>query len=140
TGISLFDSKAVTDAAAAAVPGVGSVVTLTNLFEKAGVSIDASFQILADEGLIRMVSSPRMTVAGGQTGYMLAGQELPIQTANFVSGVLQASTTYKPVGVQMYITPQAVGRNRIKLHTISIVSSVSGFTPVPSISGQNASQ
>jgi Flp pilus assembly secretin CpaC len=136
TGISLFDaSKA---AAAAANPGVGGVVALVQTFEKMGISIDASFQILADEGLIRMVSNPRMTVAAGQTGYMLAGQELPIQTANFINNVLQSSTTYKPVGVQLYITPQAVGPNRIKLHTISIVSQVSGFTPVPTISGQNA--
>ena len=142
TGLSVFDSKAaqtVQAAAVAAVPAAGSVVSLVKVFEGMGLSIDASFQILADEGLIRMVSSPRMTVAAGQTGYMLAGQELPIQTANFVNNVLQASTTYKPVGVQMYITPQAVGANRIKLHTISIVSAVSGFTPVPSLSGQNES-
>ncbi len=143
TGISLFDANAVAStatAAAAAAPGVGSVVSLVKVFEKAGITLDASFQILADEGLIRMVSSPRMTVAAGQTGYMLAGQELPIQTANFLNNVLQASTTYKPVGVQLYITPQSVGRDRIKLHTISIVSSVSGFTPVPTLEGSNPQQ
>jgi hypothetical protein len=142
TGLSVFDSKAaqaVGAAATAAVPAAGSVISLVKVFEGMGLSLDASFQILADEGMIRMVSSPRMTVAAGQTGYMLAGQELPIQTSNFVNNVLQASTTYKPVGVQMYITPQAVGANRIKLHTISIVSAVSGFTPVPSLSGNNSS-
>jgi type II secretory pathway component GspD/PulD (secretin) len=146
TGISLFDANkgvnvpvaAAAAAAAQATPGVGSVISLVKVFESAGISLDASFQILADEGLIRMVSNPRMTVAAGQTGYLLAGQELPIQTANYINNVYQSSTTYKPVGVQLYITPQAVGPNRIKLHTITIVSSVSGFTPVPTLTGQNA--
>lgn len=139
TALSIFDPKQVQDAVtgAATSPVQGSFVSLVKVFKDAGISMDTSFQILADEGLIRMVSAPRMTVAAGQTGYMLAGQELPIQTANFVNAVLQASTTYKPVGVQLYITPQAVGPNRIKLHTISIVSSVSGFTPVPTLTGDN---
>ena len=140
TGLSLFDSDAVQKAASLAGPQVGSVVSLMKVFQGMGISLDASFQILSDEGLVRMVSSPRMTVAAGQTGYMLAGQELPIQTANFINNVLQASTTYKPVGVQLYITPEVVGPGRVKLHTISIVSSVSGFTPIPTLSGQNPSQ
>src|SRR6202022_540950 len=66
--------------------------------------------------------------------------ELPIQTANYLNNALQFSTTYKPVGVQLYITPQAAGPGRIKLHTISIVSSFSGFTPIPPLSGQNPTQ
>ena len=142
TGLSVFDPQAAATAAAAAAsgPAAGSVVSLVKTFQAAGISIDASFQILADEGLVRMVSSPRMTVAAGQTGYMLAGQEMPIQTANFLNGLLTTSTTYKPVGVQLYITPQAVGLDRIKLHTISIVSSISGFTPIPTLSGQNPTQ
>jgi type II secretory pathway component GspD/PulD (secretin) len=121
-------------------PFQGGVVSLMKTFQEAGISVEASFQILADVGLIRIVSSPRMTVAAGQTGYMLAGQELPIQTASIVNGVLQISTTYKPVGVQLYITPQAVGSERVKLHAISIVSSVSGFNVMPKISGQNPNQ
>jgi type II secretory pathway component GspD/PulD (secretin) len=74
----------------------------------------------------------------GQTGYMLAGQELPIQSANIVNNVLQTATSYKPVGVQLYVTPQAVGPNRVKLHTISIVSSVSGFSILPTLEGHNS--
>jgi type II secretory pathway component GspD/PulD (secretin) len=42
--------------------------------------------------------------------------------------------------VQLYITPQAVGPNRVKLHAISIVSAVSGFTPVPTLNGNNPVQ
>ena len=108
--------------------------------EMNGVSADVTFQILAEEGLIKLVSSPRITVAAGQTGYLLAGQELPVQTSSIVNNTLQIGTQYKPVGVQLYITPQVVGGDRVKLHTISIVSAVSGFVPLPNITGGHSKE
>lgn len=116
-------------------PFQGSVVSLMQASTDAGLSINASFQLLEEVGLIKVVSSPRMTVAVGQTGYMLAGQEIPIQSTTIINGAIQASTIYKPVGVQLYITPQAVGDNMVKLHTISVVSSISGFAPLPTLIG-----
>jgi type II secretory pathway component GspD/PulD (secretin) len=135
--ISSFSARRFLEAAAStpATPMNGSVLHLMRVFSDAGISVDVSFQLLADAGMINVVSAPRMTVAVGQTGYLLAGQELPIQSANVVNNVVQTNTTYKPVGVQLYITPQAIGEDTVKLHTISIVSSVSGFTPLPTMSG-----
>ncbi len=118
-------------------PFQGGVVSLMKQFQDAGVSIEASFQALADAGMIKVVSSPRMTVAAGQTGYLLAGQELPIQTANVTNSAVVTNTQYKPIGVQLYITPQAVSEERVKLHAISIVSQVAGFTATQSINGFN---
>ena len=136
--LSTFSAKRFLDAATKSTGGApvqGSVLTLMQAFENAGVKVDVSFQLLAESGLIQVVSSPRMTVAVGETGYMLAGQELPIQSANFSNGVLQASTHYKPVGVQLYITPRAASHNQVKLHVVSIMSSISGFTPLPAMKG-----
>lgn len=116
-------------------PGDGSVLRLMKVFQDAGISVDATFQLLAESGLINVVASPRMTVAVGQTGYMLAGSELPIQSSTVVNNAQQTTTSYKPVGVQLYITPQALGPDTVKLHAISVVSSVSGFVPLPTISG-----
>jgi type II secretory pathway component GspD/PulD (secretin) len=132
---STFSAKRFLDSVGSSTPTQGSVLRLMRAFSDAGVSVDVSFQLLADAGMINVVSSPRMTVAVGQTGYMLAGQELPIQSSNIVNNVLSVATTYKPVGVQLYVTPQAVGDNRVKLHTISIVSAVSGFAPLPTLDG-----
>ena len=136
---STFSAKRFLDSAtgggANGAPVQGSVLKLMQVFADAGIGIDFSFQLLAEAGLIRVVSAPRMTVAVGQTGYMLAGQELPIQSANFVNNALTTATSYKPVGVQLYITPQSSGQDRIKLHTISIVSAVSGFAPLPTMDG-----
>lgn len=117
------------------LPFQGSVLQLMKVFQDAGVTLDASFQLLADEGIIKVVSSPRMTVSEGQTGYMLAGQELPIQSSTITGTTTLMSTSYKPVGVQLYITPQVVSEAQIKLHMISIVSAVSGFAPLPMIGG-----
>jgi type II secretory pathway component GspD/PulD (secretin) len=134
TGVSTFDAARF---AAAPLPpaGNGSVISLMKAFQDAGINIEASFQLMAETGLIRVVSSPRMTVAAGQTGYMLAGQELPIQSTTIAANATTTATTYKPVGVQLYITPQAVSDDRIKLHAISIVSSVAGFTTLPTLTG-----
>jgi type II secretory pathway component GspD/PulD (secretin) len=138
TGASTFNAPFFQNATQGAGAGNGSVIDLMQTSQAAGLSLEASFQIMAQEGLIKVVSSPRMTVAVGATGTLLAGQEIPIQSAQIVNNALQATTTYKPVGVQLYITPQAVGRNRVKLHTISVVSSLSGFTQMPTIATDNA--
>ncbi len=135
TGAGTFNAPQFQNAVAGGAAPNGSVIDLMQVCKQYGLSFEASFQILAQEGLIKVVSSPRMTVAMGSTGTLLAGQEIPIQQATIVNNALQATTTYKPVGVQLYITPQAVGKNRVKLHTISVVSSLSGFTPLPTING-----
>jgi general secretion pathway protein D len=114
----------------------GSILKLMQVFQDAGISIDATFQLMAETGLINVVASPRMTVAAGQTGYMLAGSELPIQSSTIVNGATTNSTSYKPVGVQLYITPQALGPDTVKLHAISVVSAVSGFVPLANMSGE----
>ena len=139
TALSTFSAKRFATAAGGAATGPvnGSVLKLMQTFADAGISVDLTFQLLSEAGLIKVVSSPRMTVAVGQTGYMLAGQELPIQSANLVNNIVQTTTSYKPVGVQLYVTPQAISDDHVKLHTISIVSSVSGFSPLPTLSGNN---
>jgi len=142
TGLSTFDTQRFLNATnnPANGPFQGSIVSLMQTAKDAGLSVDVSLQLLAEAGLVKVVSSPRMTVAVGQTGYLLAGQELPIQSANIVNNALQTTTTYKPVGVQLYITPEAVGPKRVKLHTISVVSSIAGFTPLPTLTGGNNSE
>jgi type II secretory pathway component GspD/PulD (secretin) len=137
TAQSLFQTPNFLEAMNAGNPFQGGILTFMKVCEEMGISIDVQIQVLADAGMIKLVSSPRMTVAAGQTGYMLAGQELPVQSSSIVNGAITISTQYKPVGVQLYITPQAIGPDRVKLHTISIVSSVSGFAPLPKINGQN---
>ncbi len=123
------------------VPYQGSVLEVMKLFRDAGVSVKATFHALADTGLIRVVAAPRMTVTVGKTGYMLAGQEMPVQSARFQGEqILTEKTTYKPIGVQLYITPLVVGPESVKLHVVTIVSAVSGFRELTSMTQAEQAQ
>ncbi len=119
----------------------GSTLRLLQLFGDSGIQIDATFQALADTGLIKEVASPRMTVMAGRTGYMLAGQELPINSARYSTDtIITEKTTYRPVGVQLYITPHTIGTDRVKLHVLTVVSAVAGFNPRMSLQGSDSLQ
>ncbi len=119
----------------------GGVLRLMQVFEEAGMTVDTTIQMLADTELVKMVASPRMTVTVGKTGYMLAGQELPIQSARYVNEqILTEKTTYKPVGVQLYITPQVVGPDSVKLHIVTTVSAISGFKNLSSMTQKESGQ
>lgn len=132
-------AESVVDPLAGAVADPGSAFRLLQVFEKAGVSMDATFQALAEVGLITVVATPRMTVAAGQTAYVLAGQELPIQSAKYVNDkFIEEKVSYRPTGVQMYITPQIVGQEAIKLHVVTTVSAVAGFGPRPTLTASSA--
>ncbi len=114
----------------------GSVLRLLQVFEGAGVTLDVAFQALVNEGLVNVVASPRMTVASGETAYMLAGREIPIQSGR-ISGdnFVTEQVTYKPVGVQLYITPRAISDDVVKMHLITVVSTVEGFSPRRTVGG-----
>ena len=81
------------------------------------------------------MNGPTGTVDSGQTASMQAGQELPIQTAEIQreDSVVTKKLVYKPVGVQLHVTPQATGPDSVKLHVVTSLSAVSGFSPLPSM-------
>ena len=130
----------VSDPIAGTVPDPGSAFRLMQVFQDAGLSLDATFQALVDTGLVELVAAPRMTVRCGDTGKTLAGRELPIQEAKIVSDNFASErVTYKPIGVQLYITPQAVGDDSVKMHVVASVSAVAGFDVLPSLDGSDGS-
>ena len=139
TALSTFRTAELLESAAGQ-PFQGSIISVMQVLQDVGINLDVSFELLAETGLINVVSEPRLTVAEGDTGYLLAGQEIPIQSADFQKGVLNARTEYKPVGVQLYVTPQLVTGEHVRLHALSVVSSVAGFTPLPTLQthGQSA--
>jgi len=117
------------------------VLKFFQVFENAGVTLETTIQVLADTGLVKVVASPRMTVTVGRTAYMLAGQEVPVQSAIISNDqVVTQNVNYKPIGVQLYITPQVVGPRSVKLHVVTIVSAISGFTELSSMGQKEAGQ
>jgi len=129
-----FNPKAFLDSLTNAALGdfayQGSTMRLFQAFGQSGLSADITFQALADTGYIKEVASPRMTVVAGRTGYVLAGQELPISSARVSNNnIVTEKTTYKPIGVQLYITPQNIGDSEVRMHVLTVVSAVAGFGP-----------
>ncbi len=112
----------------------GGALRLMQIFSDAGITLDATFEALAKEGLVKVVASPRLTVASGETASMLAGQELPVQSAKISNDqFITQKLTYKPIGVQLHITPRTVGPETVKMHVVTMVSAISGFSPLPTL-------
>ncbi len=128
-------ANAVIDPLAGNVVDPGGALRLMQVLQDAGITLDATFEALASTGLIKVVAAPRMTVDAGQTASMEAGQELPIETAIIRNEgrLVTQKLVYKPIGVKFYITPQAVGTGTIKLHVITSLSAISGFSPLPTL-------
>ncbi len=113
-------------------PDPGGILNLFGAFENAGVGIDVTLEALERSGMVKVVSQPRMTVEAGQPAFMMAGQELPIREGRITNDkFITEKISYKPVGVQLHITPQSIGEGSVKLHILTVVSAVSGFAPLP---------
>ncbi|MCP4374713.1 MAG: type II and III secretion system protein [bacterium] len=127
--------SAVSDPVVGNLADPGGAMRLMQVMQSAGVTLDLTFQALANSGMVKVVAAPRMTVDSGQTAYMQAGQEMPIQTAEIhrEQAVVTRQLIYKPIGVQMHVTPQATGTDSVKLHVVTSLSAISGFSPLPTL-------
>ena len=115
-------------------PDPGGMLNLVGELQKVGVGIDVTLEALERSGMVKVVSQPRMTVEAGQPAYMMAGQELPIREGRLTNDkFVTEKITYKPVGVQLHITPQSIGEESVKLHILTVVAAISGFAPLPSM-------
>ncbi|NIP96730.1 MAG: hypothetical protein GWO24_26160 [Akkermansiaceae bacterium] len=113
-------------------PDPAGILNLVGMLEDAGVGADVTLQALERGGMVKVVSQPRMTVEAGQPAYMMAGQELPIREGRITNDkFITEKISYKPVGVQLHITPQSIGDSSVKLHILTVVSAISGFAPLP---------
>jgi len=127
--------NAVSDPVVGNLADPGGAMRLMQVMQSAGLSLDLTFQALVSAGMVKVVAAPRMTVDSGQTAYMQAGQEMPIQTAEVRSegNIVTRKLVYKPIGVQLHVTPQAAGTDSVKLHVVTSLSAISGFSPLPSM-------
>lgn len=117
-------------------PDPGGMLNLVGMLQSAGIGIDITLEALERTGMVKVVSQPRMTVEAGQPAYMMAGQELPIREGRLTNDkFVTEKISYKPVGVQLHITPQSIGEDSVKLHILTVVSAISGFAPLPSMKG-----
>jgi type II secretory pathway component GspD/PulD (secretin) len=127
--------NAVSDPVVGNLSDPGGAMKLMQVMRSAGITLDLTFQALVNSGMVKVVAAPRMTVDSGETAFMQAGQELPVETAEIHRSdvVVTRQLVYKPIGVQLHVTPQATGTNSVKLHVVTSLSAVSGFSPLPTM-------
>jgi pilus assembly protein CpaC len=118
--------------------GVGGVASLLNngfntTPAHGGVSINAALTALAQDGLVRMLAEPNLTVISGQPASFLVGGQIPVPVPG-QNG--QVTIEYKNFGVSLKFLPTVFSDGRIDIHVAPEVSQPSNASTV-SISAAN---
>ena len=109
---------------AAAATGLTSSVFAGTL----GVNIndlDATFQLLETQGLLRTLAEPNLLAISGEPASMLAGDEYPVVAVSDKGDSSTVSVEYKPFGVSLAFLPVVMGPGRIWLKVSTEVSALS---------------
>ncbi len=126
--------------------------TIVGIFGAQGARISATFDALAQEGLITTLAEPNLTAMNGQTASFLAGGEFPVPVAaqpassngSPVTGS-QITVEFKTFGVSLDFTPTIVDATHVNLKIRPEVSqlstngavTVSGFS-IPALTVRRA--
>lgn len=125
---STADTQAFFDTLTSGRPFEGGTLEFLAAAERHHAKMDFAFQFLKTLGHADLMSQPRMRVAVGQTAKILTGEEIPFETPRIIADKLEVITTYKPVGVQLFVTPMVSGQGSITLSVVPVVSEVIGYT------------
>ncbi len=107
-----------------------------------GRGMQATLQLLQQNGLARVLAEPTLVTISGQSASFLSGGELPIPVPQ---GLGTTSIEYKPFGIGLSVTPTVLSNDRIVLKVAPEVSDVDygngvsiGGASVPAISTRRA--
>ncbi|MEZ0230943.1 MAG: type II secretion system protein GspD [Planctomycetota bacterium] len=85
---------------------------------------------LERDGYAEVLSAPRIVVHSGRRAMLSAKTQEPVQVTNIIPGNFQQITTeFRPVGVQLEVTPVVVGTEAILVDVKPSVSTVVNFLP-----------
>jgi general secretion pathway protein D len=94
-----------------------------------GLQYQTLINALASKNLIKILSSPRLTVRDGKTASLVVGTEVPIVSSQTTSPVTTVGTTgilqaiqYRKTGVSLEITPMVQAKNVVTLEIKQEVS------------------
>jgi type II secretory pathway component GspD/PulD (secretin) len=127
---SRFDTQAFIDTLTSTQPYQGGTLEFVTAADAHYAKMEVVLQFLRNWGYADIVSRPRMRVSVGQTARILTGEQVPIQSVKLLSEQLEigAQTTYRDVGIQLYVTPTIATADAITLAVLSIVSEITGYT------------
>ena len=74
-----------------------------------------------------LLSAPHIAVLDGHSALITAGEEIPFLTPSFNNnGLTNVATTFKQVGIKLYVTPKVIGRDLIRINLTTAVEAVTG--------------
>jgi len=123
-----FDAQAFIDTLTSGRPYEGSVLEFVTAADANHAHLDIVLQLLKGMGHADLLSQPRMRVTTGHTARIMTGEQVPIQTAKVLLSGSEITTTYKDVGVQLYVTPTIVAPDAITVDVLPTVSEVVGYS------------
>ena len=88
-------------------------------------NLDATFQLLETQGLLRTLAEPNLLAVSGEPASMLAGGEYPVVAVSDDGESSTVSVEYKPFGVSLAFLPVVMGPGRIWLKVSTEVSALS---------------
>ncbi len=93
-----------------------------------GTSLAGTLDALAQDGLVRILAEPNLTVMSGRKASFLVGGEFPVPIPSGSNGGV--SITYKNFGVSLNFRPTVFSDNRIAIHVAPEVSQISDANSV----------
>ncbi len=105
---------------------LGALMTLRSL--TGPTTLDSFVRFFMTEGNAEILSSPNLIVTSGKQASIITGEEVPIQSATVVSGSVSTTTTFKRVGIKLYVKPSQITTDSVRLEINPEVSTVTGFT------------
>ncbi|MBW4092394.1 MAG: type II and III secretion system protein family protein [Proteobacteria bacterium] len=92
------------------------------------VNISGALDALAQDGLVRILAEPNLTVMSGKKASFLVGGEFPVPIPAGTTGGV--SITYKNFGVSLNFRPTVFSDGRISIHVAPEVSEISSANAV----------
>jgi type II secretory pathway component GspD/PulD (secretin) len=98
-------------------------ITLGGSFERSGL-IEATLKALQSEAKTNILSNPKVLTLDGKEGYMKSTTDIPIIEEKESEGVVIKTVTWKPVGIELTITPRLSADEFITMNVVTSVKSL----------------
>jgi len=98
-------------------------ITLGGSFERNGL-IEATLKALQSEAKTNMLSNPKVLTLDGKEGYMKSTTDIPIIEEKESDGVVVQTVSWKPVGIELTITPRLSADEFITMNVVTSVKSL----------------
>ncbi len=98
-------------------------ITLGGSFERSGL-IEATLKALQSEAKTNILSNPKVLTLDGKEGYMKSTTDIPILEERESDGVVVQTVTWKPVGIELTITPRLSADEYITMNVVTSVKSL----------------